>query len=284
MKKFLIKVLCLLFTSYYFLKVEKSIAIIPYYYLPSVENLEKESLSIGKMAYQLLLFGQIEDSLKLAKLAVKLNNNDETLWAILADTQIANKKYKEALLSIKKAKEINSMMGELYFAESSIYLKIDNLKEAKIALKKGLKIEEKNYKAIFQLGNIFLMEKNYKEAIIQFNKAIIIQSDFWQAVNNQGLANFELNNIELAIKSFKKAISINENAEPMLALAASLNRKNNIKAISLARKALINDPNYVSYEYRKEQLWGEKLQIATKELLKKEELKLDIDLAKTKKI
>jgi len=59
--------------SFCFLKIEKVQSIIPYYYFPTIKNLQKESLSIGKNAYQLLYFGQYEESLKLAKLAVKIN-------------------------------------------------------------------------------------------------------------------------------------------------------------------------------------------------------------------
>ena len=51
-------------------------AIVPYYYLPETKQLKKEALSIGKQAYQLLFFGQIKDSLNLAKLAVKLDDTN----------------------------------------------------------------------------------------------------------------------------------------------------------------------------------------------------------------
>ena len=53
-------------------------------------------------------------------------------------------------------------------------------------------------------------------------------------------------------------------------------------AILLAKKALIRNPNYVEYDYRKEQLWGEKLQTSTEKLLKNDKLKQDIRMAKLK--
>ena len=53
-------------------------------------------------------------------------------------------------------------------------------------------------------------------------------------------------------------------------------------AIQLAKKALNKDPNYVNYDFRKEQLWGEKLQISTKILLQNEQLKQDVVMAKSK--
>ena len=105
MKKFLKKILCISLISVFFLKTEKIHSIVPYYYLPTTKNLQKESLNIGKSAYQLLYFGQYKDSLNLAKLAVRINKTDDKLWLILAEAQIANKLYKNALNSLNKAEK-----------------------------------------------------------------------------------------------------------------------------------------------------------------------------------
>ena len=75
-------------------------------------------------------------SLNLAKLAVKINSNDEKLWLILSEAQVANKLYKNALESLAKAQKINSNVSEIYFAKSNIYLKVSQQKNAKSALKK----------------------------------------------------------------------------------------------------------------------------------------------------
>ena len=282
MKKFLKQIILISLISFYFLKMEKVQSIVPYYYFPTIKNLQKQSLYIGNNAYQLLYFGQYEDSLNLAKLAVKINTKDEKLWLILAEAQIANKQYKNALNSLNKAEKINSNISEIYFAKSNIYLKISQQTKAKNALEKGIKMEPNNHRAIFQLGNILLMEKNYLGAIKLFDKSIKIKPDFWQAINNQGLAYFENNNLALSIKLFESAISIKENAEPILGLAACVRINDPKFAIQLAKKALAKDPKYVNYDYRKEQLWGEKLQESTEILLQSEHLKQDVILAKSK--
>jgi len=282
MKNFFKKTIWASFICFYFFQIEKVQAIVPYYYFPTIKNLQKQSLFIGKNAYQLLYFGQYEDSLNLAKLAVKINAKDEKLWLILAEAQIANKEYKNALNSLNKAEQINSNISEIYFAKSNVYLKISQQTKAKSALEKGIKIEPNNHKAIFQLGNIFLMEKNYSEAINLFDKSAKIKPDFWQAINNQALAYFEKNKVNLAIKLFESAISIEENAEPLLGLASCINIQDNKLAIKLAKKALAKDPKYVNYDYRKEQLWGEKLQATTEILLQNEQLRKDVILAKSK--
>ena len=282
MKKFLKKIIYTSLISFYFLQVKQVQSLIPYYYFPRIEDLQKESFSIGKSAYQLLYFGQYEQSLNLAKLAVKIDKTNEKLWLILAETQLANELYEQALNSLNKAQKINSNISEIYFAKGNIYFRISQLKKAKTALETGLRIEPNNHNAIFQLGNILLIENNYSEAINLFNKSVKIKPDFWQAINNQGLAYFEKNNINRSIKFFEKAISIEDNAEPLLGLASCLRIKDIKSALELAKKALTKDPNYVDYDFRKEQLWGEKLQKSTEILLQNDQLQTDVILAKSK--
>ena len=257
-------------------------ALVPHYFFPETKNLKKEGLSIGKQAYQLLYFRQIKDSLNLAKLAVKIDDTNPTLWTILAEAQIANKLYDNALISLSNAQKIDPKLGEIYFAKGNIYLQQSKIKKAKISFQRGINILPDNYNAIFQLGNIYLMEKNYEKAIREFDNAIKIKTDFWQAINNKGLAYFELNKESLSISYFQKAIDLEENAEPLLALASCLRTRDINEAIILAKKALKKDPNYVQYSYRKEQLWGEKLQSSTEKLLKNNQLKKEILFAKTK--
>ena len=282
MKKFLKIIICFSLMSFYLFKAEKVQSIVPYYYFPTIKNLQKESISIGASAYQLLYLGQYEESLNLAKLALQINKKDEKLWLILSEAQVANKLYKKALNSLNKAQKINSNLSEIYFAKSNIYLQISELQNAKAALETGLSIAPDNHRAIFQFGNVLLMEKNYLEAIKLFNKSIKIKPDFWQAINNKGLAYFETDKINLSIKLFEKAISIEENAEPLLGLASCLRIKDIDYAIKLAKKALDKDPNYVNNNYREKQLWGEKLQASTDILLQNDQLRKEVALAKSK--
>ena len=283
MKKFFKKILSIsTLITIYFIQIDQVQSLVPYYYFPTKKSLEKESLNIGKNVYQLLYFGQYKEGLNLAKLAVKINGADENLWLILSEAQVANKLYKNALISLKKAQEINPMNSTTYFAKGSIYLKISQLQNAKTSLKTGLNIDQNNHQAIFQLGNISLIKEEYSEAIKLFDKSAKIKPDFWQAINNQGLAYFEKNKINLSIKLFEKAISIQDNAEPLLGLASCLRNQDIKLALELAKKALKKDPNYVDYDYRKEQLWGEKLQASTEILLQNEQLQNDVIMAKSK--
>ncbi len=282
MRKILIKLLFLSMISSYVFKINNLKALVPYYYFPTPKSLKKESIVIGKNAIEILNYGKIKESLSLAKTAVKINNKDENLWAILAEIQIANALYQDALISLNNAQEINPQLSEIYFIKSEIYLTQEKTKKAKLALQSGLKISPKNFKAIFQLGNIFLIEGNLINSIDQFNKAIQIKPDFWEAINNKGLAYYEIDKLNLSIKYFRKAIALNENAESILALASCIQTQNINEAISLAKKALKKDPNYVDYEYRKKHLWGNKLQNSTEKLFENSQLAKEIIIAKTK--
>ena len=73
MKKFLKKTIWICLTCLYCFQIEIVRAIVPYYYFPTIKNLQEQSLYIGKNDYQLLFFRQYEDSINLAKLAVKIN-------------------------------------------------------------------------------------------------------------------------------------------------------------------------------------------------------------------
>ena len=255
-------------------------AIIPFYDLPNKDIFIKNSYKIAEKAYQLLYFGQLQEGLNLAELAISLNKNDSKLWGLLAEAQIANKLYEDALVSIKNGININPKMSDLYFAKSSIFIKQNKIKDAKNSLQKGLNLKPNNIPGIFQLGNLYLMEKKLEKSLDSFNKIINIKPDFWQAFNNKGLIYFELNNIPLAIKNFKQAISIEENAEPLLALAVCIQNENFQESVLLAKKALSKNPNYVDFQYRKEQLWGKKIQKQTNKLFSSKELKQEVAIAK----
>ena len=124
------------------------------------------------------------------------------------------------------------------------------------------------------------MENDFLKAIKYFNKAIQIKPDFWQAQNNNGLAYFELGNLDESIQFFEEALLIQNNAEPLLGLASCLIKIDIERVLQLTREALKKDPRYVEYSFRKEQLWGSKLQNAAEKLLKNKQIQKEVKQAK----
>ncbi len=254
---------------------------VPYVFQPNLKSLNNASINLGKTAAQLFHFGQNKEASRVAKLAVQLNPNDERLWSILANIQVRNNLLKEASQSLSKAKKLNPKNAKLWFAEGQLSLQQKKTKHAITLIKKGLSIEPNNANAYFQLGNAQIMQSKLQSALESFQKASQIQPNFWEAINNQGLVLFEMGKTNDAIYIWRNVLTINENSEPMLALAAALNqiKKNNKESLKLAQKALVQNPNYVSSKHQSEQLWGKKLQHATRLLLKNPNLKDDVKRA-----
>ena len=278
-KKLLYKFLVISFSSFYF--ATPSNGFVPYVYEPNINELEKTGISIGKTAVKIIELGQSKEAINLIELGLTLRPKDYRLWSILGEAQRQSGLLNQAGLSLKKAKELKPNKAELWFAEAAIALEAKNTKKALPLLKQGLKLDKNNSLGYFQLGNCKLMEKKFRDGLAAFKKAIEIKPDFWEALNNQGIIEFEIGQEKKAIKTWRKVLNIENNSEPMLALAAALNIFNpeNRESLKLAKEALRKNPNYVSSDHQKEQLWGNRLIEATKELLSHPQLTKDVDQA-----
>jgi len=256
-------------------------ALVPYVYTPSTQELEGAGIGIGRTAAQLLRLGQPEEASRLAALAVRLQPNDERLWSVLAEAQLRSDQLNDAAGSLAKAKSLNPGKAGLWFAEASLALRDNRPDDAVPLLDEGLRLDPKNAGAYFDLGNARVMQDNLRQALRAFEKATSIKPSFWEALNNQALVLFEMGNTSEAIKRWRSVLKIKRNAEPMLALAAALNKQKpgDTESIELARKALAEDPNYVLPGHQENQLWGLKLRQATETLLLEGALKSAVERA-----
>ncbi len=256
-------------------------AFIPYIYEPNEKNLQETALSIGKTAAQLIEIRESKEAAQLLLLAIKLKPNDYRLWAVLAEAELRANRLEKAEYALKQAKRINPNNASLWFAEGSLLLRQQKTNRAFESINKGLKLEPKNATAYFQLGNAKIIQKKPRKAINSFQTASKLKPNFWEAMNNEGLVLFELGKTRKAIILWKKVLKIELNAEPMLALAAALNKlePKNTEAVELAQEALLKNPNYIFAKYQKEQLWGDSLQKATQELLSRPVLRSAVEQA-----
>ena len=256
-------------------------ALVPYVYTPSTQELEGAGIGIGRTAAQLLRLGQPEEASRLAALAVRLQPNDERLWSVLAEAQLRSDQLNDAAGSLAKAKSLNPGKAGLWFAEASLALRDNRPDDAVPLLDEGLRLDPKNAGAYFDLGNARVMQDDLRQALRAFEKATSIKPSFWEALNNQALVLFEMGNTSEAIKRWRSVLKIKRNAEPMLALAAALNKQKpgDTESIELARKALAEDPNYVLPGHQENQLWGLKLRQATETLLSEGALKSAVERA-----
>lgn len=254
---------------------------IPYTYSPDKEILKKTSMGIGFTASEYIKYGQIKEAIELSRLAVSLNPKEVKLWQILSRAQLNNQLYKEALISIEKAKEINPNISSIWYTKASIEMQIGEINSAIKSINKTLKIDNANSNAYFLLGNARLMQKKHIAALHAFQKATDINPQLWQAMNNRGLIFFELGNKKKAIKIWRRVLTINDDAEPKLALAIALYslEPNNTESLRLTKEALQENPNYLYQQHQEDQLWGKKLQLAGQTLFKNPKLKTIIKKA-----
>ena len=275
-KKFLNKffiytgVLILTFQSF-----EKPVySFIPNVYEPNKKELESTSLTIGKTAAQLIYFGQTKKANQLALLAVKINPNNDKIWAILAETEVRINQLDKAIESLNKAKKINPLFANYWFKQAGILIQQGKTSNAIKSINKGLEIDPDNPNAYFQLGNSRFLQKEFNIALIAFQKASSINPKFWQALNNQGLILYELKKTEEAIMKWKSVLKIERDAEPLLALAVALysTNENKEKSFIYAKEALEINPNYVLSKYQEEQLWGDLLRKETEKFFTSPEL------------
>ncbi|WP_269603880.1 tetratricopeptide repeat protein [Prochlorococcus marinus] len=264
--------------------INQSSAFFPKINEPNQQELESTAIQIEKTAIQLIQFGQNEEAIRLLKLAIKLHPNEIALWTSLAEAQVRSNKNYEALSSLNQAIKLRPNEESIYLRKAYIYMNLNDPKNAKTSIKKGLSINKNNARGYFQLGNAEIMLNNYRLALIAFKKSSKINSNFWQSINNEGLVLYELNNFKEAISKFRSALEISNDAEPMLALAIVLYSFNNksVESLNLAKIALKSNPNYVSNEYQRKQLWGKKLQKSAQLLFKNKEMKKVVREAKEK--
>ena len=125
------------------------------------------------------------------------------------------------------------------------------------------------------------MLDDLSSALTSFERATNLKPDFWEALNNQALVLYEMGNADEAIRRWRAVLKLENNAEPMLALAAALHQKGHVSdvPIRLAREALDQEPNYVLIPHQIEQLWGVKIRQAAARLLALPEMASSVERA-----
>ena len=257
-------------------------AVVPTVYVPTSSELKGSSIGIGRTAAQLLQMGQAQEAAQLAALAVRLDPRNERLWSVLAEAQLRSDQLNAATTSLARAKALNPSKAGLWFAEAAIALREEQPASAVPLIERGLELDPNNASAYFDLGNARIMQGELTAALRSFEQATALRSDFWEALNNQALVLFELDNQKEAIRRWRRVLSLEENPEPMLALAAALHQSKPTQqeAIRLATRALAEEPNYVLEGHQSEQLWGVKIRNAAAALLAEPELKASVERAR----
>ena len=138
MKKYNAKYLSIIINIILFTLASPGRCFIPNIYLPSHKNLVDTSIGSGLSAAQYIKFGQTEEAIALAKLAISLNPKEVELWIILSRAQLNNNLLKESRTSIEEAIRINPQIGNVWFTKASIEMQMKNIKPAIKSINKYL--------------------------------------------------------------------------------------------------------------------------------------------------
>ena len=225
--------------------------------------------------------GQPKEAAQLGALAVRLDPRDERLWSVLAEAQLRSDDLEQASYSLARAKELNPEKASLWFAQAALVLRDERPEEAIPLIQRGLELNPDNPSAYFDLGNARIMLKDLPGALDSFEQATNLKPDFWEALNNQALVLYEMGNADEAIRRWRAVLKLENNPEPMLALAAALHHQGDNSEIPLkmAREALDQEPNYVLTPHQIEQLWGAKIRQAAALLLELPEMASSVERA-----
>ena len=249
----------------------KTFAFIPYYFLPDQQFFKKNTDEINKGAISFLERGEIEDAIKRAYLSYSLDKTNYLSSLILSEAFIIKKDLKSAKKFINNAMKYNNQIPEIYSSAAKIYFLESNLRKSKEYINECLKLKKNEINCLFLLGNIQLKKKSFVQAINIFEEILEINNKYWPAHNNIGLANFELGKIELSKNNFIRALKYSNNPESMLALSMVLFQEDsdNEQIFNIAKKAIRINPKFINSEYRRSELWGDKIQRITNKFFRK---------------
>lgn len=252
-------------------------ALLPYTLPLDEGRLEADGRSLAQDAAQLAQFQQYDEALARAQLAAQLAPNDAQVLALLGSLYLQVNQVEPAIPVLERAQRLDAGNALIRFALGSAYFSQAEYAKAQAALESGIAIEPENAGARFDLGNAYYKLKRYSQAIEQYEKAIDYDAEFWPAVNNIGLVMYEMGNVEGAIAKWRQALTLAENeTEPQLAIAAALYAQGSSRrteAVRTATEALERDSRYADIDFLAENLWGDQLLRATRQLFEAPALK-----------
>ena len=152
--------------------------------------------------------GKFEEAIDLIKDLNKKYPNEPLLFNIIGACYKSLGQIDASLQMFEIAVKLNPSYSEAYFNLGVILRGLKSFELSIENYKKAILINPNYPDAYNNLGNTYREVGKIEEAIENYEWAIAYKHDFFQAYNNLGLAQMENNQQQLAIKSFKTAIRI----------------------------------------------------------------------------
>ena len=124
-----------------------------------------------------------------------------------------NLKYKDALLYLKKACDIDPNNYEANNNLGIVYKNLKDLKNSEQSFKKAMLLNSNEYKAYFNCANLYIDHEKYHESVVLLKKTLSLNESFCDADHRIGEVyqyifqeDRKIENLETSIKWFNNAI------------------------------------------------------------------------------
>lgn len=194
----------------------------------------------------LLKKNKFHEILEKKDFLLKLYPNSEVIFDILGLADLNLRNYDDAIISFKRALEINPNFFQSYNNLGSLLDDLKDYEEAIFYYKKGLKLRPNNHLILNNIAQCLSSLGSFKEARDYYEEAIVLEPKFFQAYNNLGILLQNLGFYKEAIISYEKCLEIEPNyfkAHNNLGIIFLLNAEISKSKISFKNAQKIN-PEY----------------------------------------
>lgn len=153
--------------------------------------------------------GNYSDAIFFINRFSKFNRNSPLSFKYLAEIQMKQNNYQNALKYLDEGVKIHSKVGDLYFMRSEVHRKLGNKNNLIFNLKKSIEFDSTNFAAYNDLAAIYGQDKKYDVAISLLNTAINKGCDTEKVFYNRGSINGLTGNYQASVQDFSKVIEMN---------------------------------------------------------------------------
>jgi tetratricopeptide (TPR) repeat protein len=174
----------------------------------------------GKIYYEL---GNLEDALTDAEKASDLQPDEAEIFVLIGKIKIREKEYKQAIITLKKALELNNDCDFAHTFLGGAYIFINKKNEAETELKQVTKPIKETY---FYFGKVHFANNDFEKSLSALGSALSLDENYVDAYLQRINVYRELNDIERAIADLQKVIEIQPDKIENILLSAKLNKLN----------------------------------------------------------
>jgi tetratricopeptide (TPR) repeat protein len=217
-----------------------------------LESNPDDTFALSQLAHIYLLQNNLEESNRLADMALKLDPSNVFANRIKGDILFMEGYFEESALIFEGIINLKPDDAYTYSKLGTIYRKQNRINDALSAIKRGLEIDPENPALHKALGDVYSQSGNDEIAISEYQKAIDIDPEDEYALKGIVLSKSKGKDINTAISQLQKVLKIPSHSQnPHLhALLGSYFKQNEQyeSAISELRESLKLEPDSIYFQ------------------------------------